>query len=173
MEVFIKFDTDLLPLFASLGERQRADLLWRYFAFVMNLDQPKKFVPQRLQAGWLQLQAYAVSAAPAAAPAAAVRNASAAVGRFQAPTLEEVSAYAKRKGYEMDVERFYAYYSANGWKVGRNPMKSWHYALAYWYKNEQRFINSGTGTDRRGSGTDRRAAAEEYFSDYLQRSSKE
>lgn len=31
-----------------------------------------------------------------------------------------------------EVDKFIAYYGANGWKVGKNTMKSWPHALAGW-----------------------------------------
>ncbi len=55
--------------------------------------------------------------------------------RFVKPTAEEVKAYAKEKGYKVDVERFIAYYDANGWRVGKNPMKNWKAALQNWAHN--------------------------------------
>lgn len=57
--------------------------------------------------------------------------------KFRKPTLEEVKAYIKEKGYVFDPEAFMSYYESNGWRVGRNPMKSWKAACAYWNKNEK------------------------------------
>ena len=48
------------------------------------------------------------------------------------PTFEEVKAYIAEKGYNVDAEKFYAFYSSNGWKVGRNPMKNWKQAVVSW-----------------------------------------
>lgn len=50
------------------------------------------------------------------------------------PTLEEVQAYIAEKGYSVDAESFIAFYESNGWKVGKNPMKSWRAALVTWQK---------------------------------------
>ena len=52
--------------------------------------------------------------------------------RFIAPTIDEVQEYAIQKGYIIDAEHFVDYYTANGWKVGRNPMKDWRAALRTW-----------------------------------------
>lgn len=57
--------------------------------------------------------------------------------KFKKPTLDELIAYIKEKGYVFDPEAFMSYYDANGWRVGRNPMKSWKAACAYWNKNEK------------------------------------
>jgi len=59
-------------------------------------------------------------------------------GRFVPPTHEEAAAYAQEKGLNVDVERFLAYYESNGWKVGKNPMKSWQAAMVNWSRNDFR-----------------------------------
>jgi hypothetical protein len=55
--------------------------------------------------------------------------------KFQKPTLEEVKSYVAEKGYTVNPEKFYAYYEAGGWMVGKRPMKSWRMALTYWHNN--------------------------------------
>ena len=50
------------------------------------------------------------------------------------PTLEEVKACIAERGYHVDAEAFINFYDSNGWKVGRNPMKSWRAALVTWEK---------------------------------------
>lgn len=50
------------------------------------------------------------------------------------PTLEEVKACIAERGYHVDAEAFIAFYESNGWKVGKNPMKSWRSALVTWEK---------------------------------------
>lgn len=52
--------------------------------------------------------------------------------QFEPPTLEEVEAYIKEKGYHVNAAKWYAHYEANGWKVGRNKMKDWHAAVRTW-----------------------------------------
>ena len=58
---------------------------------------------------------------------------------FVKPTLEEVKAYIKEKGYTFDPEAFMDYYEANGWKVGKNQMKSWKATCNNWERNQNRF----------------------------------
>lgn len=57
--------------------------------------------------------------------------------RFTAPTKEEVIAYCKERGNRVDPERFIDYYTSNGWKVGKNPMKDWKAAIRTWEKGDQ------------------------------------
>ena len=56
---------------------------------------------------------------------------------FSKPTLEEVKAYIQEKGYSVNGDRFFNYYESNGWKVGRNAMKSWQAAVRSWQADRQ------------------------------------
>ena len=56
--------------------------------------------------------------------------------RFTAPTLEEVKEYCSERKNGVDAERFVNYYTANGWKVGKNPMKDWKAAVRTWERND-------------------------------------
>ena len=64
-------------------------------------------------------------------------NNSRACARFVKPTVEEVAAYIKAKGYAFDAEQFWSYYESKGWLVGRVPMKSWQSACVTWQKAEK------------------------------------
>ena len=55
--------------------------------------------------------------------------------RFTKPTLEEVQAYCLERGNGVDAQKWYDYYSANGWKVGKNPMKDWKAAVRTWERS--------------------------------------
>jgi hypothetical protein len=53
--------------------------------------------------------------------------------RFKPPTREELNLEAAKIGLpDSEVDKFVHYYGANGWKVGKSPMKSWTHALAGW-----------------------------------------
>ena len=52
------------------------------------------------------------------------------------PTLEDVKAYCNERGNRVDPERFIDYYTANGWKVGKNPMKDWKAAVRTWERQD-------------------------------------
>ncbi len=54
---------------------------------------------------------------------------------FKAPTVEEVAEYCSERGNNVDAERFVSYYTANGWKVGKNPMRDWRAAVQSWESN--------------------------------------
>ena len=57
--------------------------------------------------------------------------------RFVKPTIEEITAYVAEKGYTFNPQAFFDYYEANGWRVGKNPMKKWKAACANWQRMEQ------------------------------------
>ena len=56
--------------------------------------------------------------------------------RFRPPTVEEVEAYCFERNNRVDPERFVDFYSSNGWKVGKNPMKDWKAAVRTWEKRD-------------------------------------
>jgi len=56
-------------------------------------------------------------------------------GRFTIPTLDEVSEHVKARGGRIDPIKFHAHYTSNGWKVGKNPMKSWKAAVVTWERS--------------------------------------
>ena len=55
--------------------------------------------------------------------------------QFQKPTLEEVTEYCAERGNVIDPEKWLDYYTANGWRVGKNPMKDWKAAVRTWERN--------------------------------------
>lgn len=55
--------------------------------------------------------------------------------QFLRPSLEEIEAYCLERGNDIDPVHFHDYYEANGWKIGKNPMKSWKAAIRTWEKN--------------------------------------
>lgn len=55
--------------------------------------------------------------------------------KFRPPTLEEVKAYCTERNNAVDPQHFIDYYTANGWKVGKNAMKDWKAAVRTWESN--------------------------------------
>lgn len=56
--------------------------------------------------------------------------------RFCRPDVQEVADYCRERGNQVDAQRFVDYYTANGWRVGKNPMKDWKAAVRTWEKQE-------------------------------------
>lgn len=53
---------------------------------------------------------------------------------FKPPTIEAVKEYCAERQNNVDAEKFVDYYTSNGWKVGKNPMKDWKAAVRTWEK---------------------------------------
>lgn len=51
------------------------------------------------------------------------------------PQRDDVVNYINQQGYNVDAERWFAYYESNGWKVGRNSMKDWKACIRTWQTN--------------------------------------
>ena len=69
--------------------------------------------------------------------------------RFQPPTKEEVYSYMLEKSESeiiarRESEKFHNYYESNGWKVGRNKMKSWPHAAGGWLNRASDFSKNNT-----------------------------
>ena len=76
-------------------------------------------------------------AVPAAAPKPATRR---RTPPMQRPTVWEVENFCRTQGLQLvDAQRFVDYYEANGWKVGRNPMRSWQAAARNWQRREMQY----------------------------------
>lgn len=82
--------------------------------------------------------ATAVPSASASAFASALvgRDGGAGGSRFAKPTRQAVKLQGIKNGLpETECEKFYDYYEANGWRVGKNPMRMWTAALANWKRH--------------------------------------
>ena len=56
--------------------------------------------------------------------------------RFTPPTLDDVLAYVRERGSDVDPQRFLDFYASKGWMVGKSPMKDWKAAVRTWEKRE-------------------------------------
>lgn len=67
---------------------------------------------------------------------------------FVKPIKPELEAYCKKMNYDVNTERFLSHYNSNGWKVGKNPMKSWEAALKTWHLKKLEDSGKGYTTTR-------------------------
>ena len=72
---------------------------------------------------------------------------------FVKPTVEEIAAYCKEKNYNIKAQQFFNYYESNGWKIGRNAMKSWQAAVQNWNIRDKA-NNKAAGTMWANNSTD-------------------
>lgn len=52
--------------------------------------------------------------------------------RFIPPTVDEVRLFCIERRNNVDAQRFVDFYTAKGWKVGKNPMVDWKAAVRTW-----------------------------------------
>jgi uncharacterized protein YdaU (DUF1376 family) len=68
-------------------------------------------------------------------------------------TFDQVYEYmAIRIGIDqakIEAEKFVNYYESNGWKVGKNPMKSWGAAANNWITNSKQYAKGTTNNQRK------------------------
>ena len=65
--------------------------------------------------------------------------------KFVKPTLEEITAFCEEKGLKINVNKFYLHYESNGWRVGKNAMKSWQATVQKWAETEKDFDGHNSG----------------------------
>lgn len=80
------------------------------------------------------------------------KSISRAASRFTPPSIGEVEAYCSERGNSVNAERFIDYYTSNGWKVGKNPMKDWRAAVRTWEKNDKKGGETNGKTEQSGKG---------------------
>ena len=56
--------------------------------------------------------------------------------KFIKPTIQEIKDYCFERKNNVDVNKFFNYYEANGWKVGKNAMKDWKACVRTWEGND-------------------------------------
>lgn len=91
---------------------------------------------------------------------------------FTPPAVEEVREYCDERKNNVDPERFVDHYTANGWRVGKNPMKDWKAAIRNWEKSEGAFARA---SEERGNGVSAGGSFDtnEFFEAALSRSYSE
>lgn len=86
-------------------------------------------------------------------------------GRMARPEVDHVEYYMgdyyarsdmsglRAEDIEREAQKFHDFYSANGWKVGRNPMKDWEAAARNWIRNGQGKTGNSIGGSRPPNGS--------------------
>ncbi len=62
-------------------------------------------------------------------------------GKFVPPSPQEVSDYGKTIGFQIDGEKFVAFYQASGWYRGRSKIKDWKAAVVTWKRKNNESQN--------------------------------
>jgi hypothetical protein len=66
--------------------------------------------------------------------------------KFKKPTIQEIKDYCFERKNNVNPEKFFNYYEANGWKVGKNAMKDWQACVRTWEGNN---YNNSQGETKR------------------------
>jgi hypothetical protein len=64
--------------------------------------------------------------------------------RFIKPNIQEIKDYCLERKNNVDANKFFNHYEANGWKVGKNAMKDWKACVRTWESNN---FNSNSKTN--------------------------
>jgi hypothetical protein len=73
-----------------------------------------------------------------------IKNNSDKTKKFIKPNIQEIKDYCLERKNNVDVNKFFNYYEANGWKVGKNAMKDWKACVRTWEGNN---FNNNTKTN--------------------------
>lgn len=105
----------------------------------------------------------AVEPQPEEKPAQEIQQEKPKRKNFVKPTVEEIAAFCKEKNYNINAQQFFNYYESNGWKIGRNSMKSWQAAVQNWNVRDKA-NNKAAGTMWSNNSTDADTSSyEAYF----------
>jgi hypothetical protein len=61
--------------------------------------------------------------------------------RFVPPTVDEIKEYCLERNNNVDAEKFYDFYQAKGWMVGKNKMKDWKACVRTWENRDKKPSN--------------------------------
>lgn len=61
--------------------------------------------------------------------------------RFVPPTVEEIKDYCLERNNNVDANKFFDFYEAKGWMVGKNKMKDWKACVRTWENRDKKPSN--------------------------------
>lgn len=74
--------------------------------------------------------------------------------RFVKPTPVDIQDYVNSLGKCLDVSKFYDYYEANGWIVGKTHMKDWKATVRNWIRRNETFTGNNNKQQTRDNSLD-------------------
>lgn len=66
--------------------------------------------------------------------------------RFSPPTLEEVKNYCLERKNAVEPQRFFDFYTAKDWYIGKNKMKDWKAAVRTWENKDKAELKQKQGS---------------------------
>lgn len=67
--------------------------------------------------------------------------------KFVPPTLAEVEAYCIERKNGINAKKWWNFYSAKGWKIGKEVMKSWKSAVHTWEPEDGQYTPATRASD--------------------------
>lgn len=64
------------------------------------------------------------------------------INKLKAPTLEQINAFIQSENLKCNGNDFFDYYSANGWIVGKTPMRDWKAMCRKWSRTDEKKSSS-------------------------------
>ena len=64
------------------------------------------------------------------------------------PTLKMIENYISEKEYNIDSGKFFNFYEAKGWLVGKNKMKDWQASIRTWLPQKEKLNNKILGVNQ-------------------------
>lgn len=61
---------------------------------------------------------------------------------FKKPSVNEILSYCSERKNNIDPERFFDFYEAKGWMLGKNKMKDWKAAVRTWEKTNKSYATA-------------------------------
>jgi hypothetical protein len=101
------------------------------------------------ESGVKHLRASSAPAPPT--PSTTTPSPNGAENRFKIPSFDEVKFLMEKSGLpESEAEKFINYYGSNGWRVGKNPMRSVSHAVGMWKSryDENRYLRREKRTNQ-------------------------
>lgn len=88
--------------------------------------------------------------------------------KFLPPTIDQIIEYCNERQNDVDPTKWYNFYSAKGWMIGKNKMKDWKAAVRTWEKNN--FESNGTGKQKQQFGNNSNSGvSDDYKRSILER----
>lgn len=69
--------------------------------------------------------------------------------KFKKPTIDEIALYMEEKGMNNVSERFYNFYEAKGWMIGKNKIKNWKACVSTWKDGNLKTATTPQPTQKR------------------------
>ena len=91
-----------------------------------------------------------------------INGTSPSIHKFNPPTIEEVKAYCSERNNCVDAEKWFDFYAAKGWMIGKNKMKDWQAAVRTWEKNTVGQAVKATNLSNRNNFEERNYGDEYY-----------